>query len=277
MKLNIRNEFAPLKKVVVCWGNNVPIYEDYKTDDPEFTKFHPYSWDNDLLLKQQEAFFKLLEKYGVELVFPKTAPHLLWQMYTRDTAFVVGDKLYYSNVRKMEARNGEIEGLLEVLELENTQIVPLEGEIEGGDVLVSESGKAYVGHSSRKALNTIKELQNHVDTKVFELGKNVMHLDTRLTLLPQKIALVTAEAFVKEDLEFIQSKYKCIDVTTEETKKLGTNVFCINPETVVVPIQHKRVGELIKEKGLMVEYIDYTEPINLGGSFRCTTMPLVRE
>lgn len=38
--------------------------------------------------------------------------HLIWQIYTRDTAFVVSDKLYYSNIRKLEARNGEVSGLL---------------------------------------------------------------------------------------------------------------------------------------------------------------------
>ena len=53
MKLNINNEFDELKSVVVCLGNNIPLYEEYRTDDPEFLKYHPNSWDKDLLLKQQ--------------------------------------------------------------------------------------------------------------------------------------------------------------------------------------------------------------------------------
>ena len=104
-----------------------------------------------------------------------------------------------------------------------------------------------------------------------------MHLDTRLTLLPKQIALVNISAFQNTDLNFLRSNYKIIEVHDSETKKLGTNVFVINPETIVVPMQHIRIAKEIESFGLKVELVDYTEPINLGGSFRCTTLPLLRE
>ena len=91
MRISVYHEFGKLKEVVVCLGSNVPIYEKYKTDDPEFLKYHPYSWDKDLLIRQQENFFSVLSKYNVNLVFPETRKDLLWQMYTRDTAFVIND------------------------------------------------------------------------------------------------------------------------------------------------------------------------------------------
>ncbi len=53
--LNINNEYDQLKTVFVCLGENVPQYEEYRTDDPEFTKFHPYSWNKDLLIDQSDV------------------------------------------------------------------------------------------------------------------------------------------------------------------------------------------------------------------------------
>jgi len=278
MTIKINNEIDTLKKVVVCWGNNIPIYEEYKTDDPEFLKYHPNPWDKNLLLKQQEGFFKALEKYQVTLVFPKMEDKLFWQMYTRDTAFVVADKLYYSNIRKLEARNGEVSGLLKSLDLPEDKIVKLEGETEGGDVLVNDRNQVYIGKGSRTNKKAIEELESKLDNvKVFDLGENVMHLDTRLTILPKNIALIYSNSFKREDLEFLSQKYQLIEVTEQETNKLGTNVLVVNPETVFMPLQHKRVASELEKLGLRSELIDYTEPINLGGSFRCTTLPLVRD
>lgn len=277
MKIKIENEFGVLKKVVVCFGESIPEYETYHSDEPEFLKYHPYSWDKSLLLRQQDAFFKLLQKYNVELIFPEVERACPWQMYTRDSAFVIGSTFYYANSRTFKARQGEINTILAALRLKPDQVHAIEAEIEGGDVLVAGPASAYIGHGSRTASAAIEQLSRECTVRRFELGKHVMHLDTRLTLLPRGKVLLCPTAFDQESLQYLHEKYDVIMVTDEETKKLGTNVFVINPETVVVPTQHRRIGALLEEKDLNVEYIDYTEPINLGGSFRCTTLPLERE
>src|SRR3989338_3189479 len=100
MKLQIHDEFSQLTCATVCWADHAPLYKEYNSTDPEFTKYHPYSWDKGLMLKQQAEYFALLEKYGVELIFPKTDEKLPNQMFTRDTAFVIGDTLYYGGNRK---------------------------------------------------------------------------------------------------------------------------------------------------------------------------------
>jgi len=248
MKLCVQNEFGVLKSAVVCWGENIPTYKKYKSDDPEFTKYHSYSWNKDRLLKQQEMFFKVLEKYNVKLIFPKTRAHLQWQMYTCDTAFVIGEKLYYSSTRRFRARNGEIESLLNVLNLSKDQIVPIKNEIEGGDVLITGKNSMHIGHGSRTSTEAIESIGKYVQTKVFELGENVMHLDTRLTLLPNNVVLANLSAFEKDSLEYLNTTHDVIEVTNAETKKLGTNVLVINPETILVPTQHIRIGNILEKK-----------------------------
>ena len=274
MKLNIKNEFGSLKSVVVCFGEFVPDWKTNKSSDPEFLKYHQRKWDRDLLLKQQEKFFKLLVSYGVKLFFPETTARLPHQMFTRDTGFVIGDKLFLANKRKFGERNGENKYLVNALNLEKKQKIEIDNEIEGGDVLIAGNNRVYVGCGSRTN-NTVEKYlaEKLVKTKMFNLGNNVMHLDTRLTILPNNYLLINSESFNKFDLEYLQDKYKLIEVN----EYLGTNVLMINPETIVVAKQHPRIEKTLKNLKFKVETIDYSEPINLCGSFRCTTMPLERE
>ena len=276
MKLHVYDEFSSLKSVVVCWGEAVPEYDDYKTDEEEFHKFHPYPWDRSLMLKQQEAFFTVLQKYHVNLLFPKTSPDLIWQMYTRDTAAVIHDKLYYSVTRKFKEREGEIENLFELLQLEPSQLIPIEGLLEGGDVLIHSASDCYIGNTSRTAAAAIEQVKRHVPVKMFTLGEWVMHTDTRLTLLPNKVVLMNPTPFSEEDKAFLHSEYSVIAVTDYEATRLGTNVFCVNPETLIVPKEHTRIAKELQQKGFNIEIVDYSEPISYGGAFRCTTLPIER-
>ncbi len=159
MKLHITDEFSPLKDVVVCWGNSIPAFEEYPKNDPEYIKYHERPWNKDLLLKQQEGFFTSLEKYNVRLHFPETTPQLIWQMYTRDTAFVIHDQLYFSNLRTFKERLGEITMLTKFLtSLGIAQFQELKkGTIEGGDVVVDPQG-IFVGNGWRTEDATITEL-----------------------------------------------------------------------------------------------------------------------
>ena len=104
-----------------------------------------------------------------------------------------------------------------------------------------------------------------------------MHLDTRLMILAKDKAIVHAASFQSADLDYLKSKYQCIEVTDAEAKALATNVIALNPETLVVERrQHRLQSELIQH-GFKVEAVDYSEPIILGGSFRCTTLTLSRD
>lgn len=278
MKLHITDEYSPLRDVVVCWGTSIPKCEDYSRDDPEYLKYHERPWDKELLLKQQEGFFKALEKYDIKLHFPEVKPGLIWQMYTRDTAFVVRDQLYYSNLRAFKERNGEMEELMKLIKslgITTTQEL-IKGTIEGGDILVDSRG-IFVGNGGRTENATIEELLEYEEGKKLFLGENIMHLDTRLTLLPRDYALIISEAFTDEDLELIKGRYKLLHVLPEEALDLATNVFMVNPETIFSPEHNTRINEMLKKEGFNLEIVDYTEPIALGGSFRCTTMPLVRD
>ena len=277
MKLHITDEFSPLQDVIVWWGDSVPDYKIYAPNEPEFTKYHKRSWDKHLFLKQQEQFFKKLSSFDVRLHFLKTEPDLPHQMYTRDTGFVINDHLYYSKKREFSDRDGEIhllQNLLTSLKITDLREIT-SGSIEGGDVIVDPQ-TTYIGNGSRTSKIAIHELISQENCTHLFLGSNVMHLDTRLTLLPRNTALIIPEAFQKTDLEMLKKRYTLIPVLQQEAIDLGTNVLVVNPETVFSPTHNVRINKELIQAGFRVETIDYTEPINFGGSFRCTTLPLRR-
>ena len=72
------------------------------------------------------------------------------QMFTRDLAFVIGDKFFISNMRK-ENRKPAIKGwhhIIDTIDKENIIKVPDDIYLEGGDILV-DNKTIYVGISER--------------------------------------------------------------------------------------------------------------------------------
>ncbi len=282
MQLNVKNEYASLKSVAYCLGLYVPVAKSYVTQDPEFHKFHSLkeTWDINLLIQQQEAFLELLQSYNVDLIEIEAKKTLPWQMYTRDVAFVIGDKIFYSQNRKFKERNGEFDQLanrINQLSIDKKQCIEIvSGQIEGGDVMPTDD-QVLVGLSSRTSQEAIDELAQYVDVKVLNLGENIMHLDTRLMIVSKDIAIIHRSSFNEKDIEYLQKKYTLIEVSDEEAKLLATNVVLLNPETIIVEQQQKRLQNELKQHGFKIEKLSYSEPIKLGGSFRCTSLTLSRE
>lgn len=277
MKLYINDEFAPLKHVVVGSADHVPAHVSYKPDDIQFTNFHPLPWDLETLKKQHDAFCQLLSSFDITITTPDSSSTLPQQIYTRDTAFVVGSQLYYSGIRRFADRIGEISPLLTALSLEDQQIVKLENPIEGGDVLVLDEDTVFVAQSSRTSKEAIQELSQHIHVEKLLLGPSVMHLDTRLTLLPKNLALIYPHVFSKTDLHTLSTRFTLIEVEKDDEMNLGANVFFINPETVIVPSEYPNIAKALGDHGFDVRSIPYSEVMRFGGSFHCTTMPIERK
>ncbi|MFH1977951.1 MAG: arginine deiminase-related protein [Candidatus Aenigmatarchaeota archaeon] len=279
MKLNIRDEFSPLKKVIVGRGDFLPEFDVYKTKDPEFLKFVSLKnrWNKKILLRQHETFLKILKKHSVELLFPETDKNLPWQMYTRDIGFVYHDKFFFCHDRKLKEREGEFDCLSHIFSHVNPKnIIKIdEGKVEAGDVLIDKK-QLYIGISSRTNTQAVKIIEKHFPVKTLYLGDHVMHLDARMAILPNKQLLIYTEAFQEDDLEYLRKKFEFIPITKKEAVNLGTNVFSINPETVVVNKADKRIQKELKARGFKIESIDYSESITLAASFRCATLPIER-
>ena len=93
---HIFDETAPLKCVSLCRASYVPEFSSFKDEPSQAQKFEMRKWNKEKLILELEYFYEILQQYNIDLGFVKPFKKHPWQMYTRDTAFVIYDTLYFS-------------------------------------------------------------------------------------------------------------------------------------------------------------------------------------
>ncbi|MGL5870044.1 MAG: dimethylarginine dimethylaminohydrolase family protein, partial [Clostridium chrysemydis] len=66
---------------------------------------------------------------------------------------------------------------------------------------------------------------------------------------------------------------RVILIDKKETLTLGTNFITINDNLILT--SNKEIYKTLKSKKFNTIYLDYSEFIKGGGSFNCTTLPLL--
>ena len=73
------------------------------------------------------------------------------------------------------------------------------------------------------------------------------------------------------------SNEKIIRITDQEMYDLNCNLFSISDDVIVSDIGFTRVNNIVKNRGFIVEEINFSKISKLGGLFRCSTLPLKRK
>ena len=152
--------------------------------------------------------------------------------------------------------------------------------LEGGDVLLN-GYEIYVGNSGRGSNKAgIQWLQDYLgpEYKVIEvkLSPEFEHLDCVLSL-PRPGLMVICRDGIKGKLPESIRDWDAIEVSVEEAKRLGANLFVIDEKTCIVDTQHHRIAEELRKRGQEVIEIPYGQVATWGGAFRCSHHPLRRE
>lgn len=282
MRIQVNNEYGKLKKVVVASAsyydpNDLAINNEtikyYKENGEVPTK--------EDILKEQKEFWDSLKKLNVEIIIADTVPNTKGQMFTRDLAFVIGNKFFISNMRK-ENRRKAIDGwkkIIDKIPMDQIIKVPTNTFLEGGDVLVNNK-TIYVGLSERTDELGVeflkKELGQEYQIIPLKLNPKFLHLDVVLTIINPELILIYKDGLEKDSYELLE-KYQKIEITKEEQFELGTNVFVVDENTVIVNSNHTRLIKEIQKKHLKVIPLNMSQTAKDGGAFRCTTCPLERE
>ncbi|MFL8936059.1 dimethylarginine dimethylaminohydrolase family protein [Rossellomorea oryzaecorticis] len=274
--LNCPSEYGKLKKVLVVSPQNMRITEIINETQKHFMKDNI---DIDKAVHQHEQFVKILEENGAEVHHLTPRKEMNEQVFTRDIGFCIGNELIVSSMNT-ELRKGEVKVLLGWLEEQKIPHTHLAAHsIEGGDVLV-DGKNVWVGISGRTnrlAVQALKKLLPDYTVHALPLRSDILHLDCVFTIISEEAALVYPPAFSKKDLEKIKEHYNIIEVSEKEQFRMGPNVLAIGDKTIVSLPQNGELNERIREKGFKVIETDFSEIIKSGGSFRCCTLPLVRE
>ena len=304
MKLNIKNETSRLKSVVLgqpkSMGGIPALEESYDAKSYHSIQNGIYPNEQDIIL-EMDAFEKVLKKYDVEVHRPNIIKDYN-QVFARDVAFVIEDKMIISNVIKDRADEQEAyRKIFEKVEWRKIINLPESAHIEGGDVIVwndylfvgtcySEDYRSFkTARTNEYAIEILKEYFPKKRIIDLDLKKNdtvpyqgILHLDCTFNPIGKDKCIIYKNGFVDESdynlIIDIFGEENCFHVTDEEMFEMYPNIFSISPEVVVSDKAFKRMNDFLRnEWNFTVEEIPYREISKMGGLLRCSTMPLVRE
>jgi len=303
IKLNVQDETSRLRAVVLGTAKNngpTPKLEDaYDPKSIEHIKSGTYPLEKDMVL-EMEALNKVFKKYNVKVYRPNVIKDYN-QIFSRDIAFVIEDRLIKSNI--LPDREKEIEAIQHVLnQIEPAKIIETSNDVhfEGGDVMLWKNhifigtykGNDYknfiTARTNMKGVQFIKDLFPNKIVKEFDLVKsntiakeNALHLDCCFQPVGKNKAIIHKEGFRDEnDYHFLVDlfgKDNLFHITKDEMYQMFSNVFSISNEVVVSEQNFTRLNNWLREQGFIVEEIPYAGIAKQEGLLRCSTMPLIRD
>ncbi len=302
LHLNVNDEISRLKAVVLGTAKSCgPIPKPEEAYDPkslEHILAGTYPKEEDMV-KEMEAFANVFEKYGIKVFRPEVLEDCN-QIFSRDIAFVIGQKLILANI--LPDREKEIEAILHVLDRipDEDVIRPPEAvHVEGGDVMpwndhifigtyTAEDYPDWItARTNKAAVDFIGQQFPNKIIKSFELRKstdakqNALHLDCCFQPLGKGKAILHQNGFlVEEEYQWLVDffgKENIFEITADEMYRMFSNVFSISPEVVVSERNFTRLNNWLRAQGFIVEEIPYAEISKQEGLLRCSTLPLIRE
>ncbi|MBM7609117.1 N-dimethylarginine dimethylaminohydrolase [Lysinibacillus composti] len=270
------SEYDTLKRVILCQPQYMTIRDVINETQKHFKKEGIHI---ERALEQHDVFVKTLKDHGVEVILLPYHKKYPEQVFTRDIGFTLGQTIFVAKMAT-DIREGEEDVLKQWLEDEEISYYNLvEERIEGGDVVI-DGNTIYVGLSERtdaKAAEQLQRLLNQFNVIPIPFKEKYLHLDCVFNVVSPEVALIYPKALTKEDIELFSSRYDLIEVSEEEQFQLGTNVLSIGNKRVLSLPVNKNVNKQLRDRGFEVIEVDITEIIKSGGSFRCCTLPLLRE
>ena len=298
------NETGKLKSVVLgqpkSMGPIPTLEESYDAKSYHSIEHNIYPKEEDII-SEVSAFEAVLKKYDVEVLRPAIIKDYN-QVFARDVAFVIEDKMIISNVIKdREDEQEAYRKIFEKVEWRKIINLPETAHIEGGDVIVwndylfigtcySEDYRSFkTARTNEYAIEILKEYFPKKRIIDLDLKKNdkipyegILHLDCTFNPIGKDKCIIYKNGFVDEsDYELVVDIFgeeNSFNITDEEMFEMNPNIFSISPEVVVSDHTFTRMNKHLRDVwGFTVEEIPYREVSKMGGLLRCSTMPLVRE
>lgn len=303
MELHIIDEISPLKEVIlgtaISTGPTPSVDEAYDPKSREHIIAGTYSREEDMIVEMHDVEV-ILKKHGVVVYRPEILDDYN-QIFARDISFVIDNKIIVANI--LPEREREIEATEYVwkrVEKKDRIILPENCHVEGGDVMPwydhifigTYRGDDYsdyiTARTNMAAVNALQDLFPKKKVVSFNLRKsntdpraNALHLDCCFQPLGKGKAIICKEGFLQEEeyqwlIDFFGME-NCFHITSDEMYHLYSNVFSINPETIISERSFRRLNNWLRSNGFHVEEVHYQDIAKQGGLFRCSTMPLIRE
>lgn len=303
LQLNINNETSKLRAVVLGIAiSNGPTPELENCYDPksrEHVLNGTYPKEQDMI-EEMEAVAAVFKKYDITVFRPKVIKNYN-QIFSRDIAFVIEDKLIKANILPdREKEYIAIEHVTNQINLQNIIELPKDCHIEGGDVMPwndyifvgTYSGEDYpnfiTARTNQKAVLALQELFPHKKVKSFELRKhntdpkeNALHLDCCFQPIGKNKAILHKNGFlIDEEYNWLVQYFgeeNIFEITKQEMYDMNSNIFSISEDVIISEKNFTRLNSWLRNQGFIVEEVPYSEIAKQEGLLRCSTLPLIRE
>ncbi len=303
MRLNIKDETSRLRAVVLGTAESngpVPSIEDaYDPKSRQHIAAGTYPVEADMV-KEMTAVAEVFKKYDVEVFRPEVIKDYN-QIFSRDIAFVIEDKLIKANILPDRDREYQaIKYIIDQIDSEHVIELPEECHVEGGDVMPwnnyifigTYSGDDYpdyiTARTNMDAVIAIQELFPEKTVKAFELRKsntdamnNALHLDCCFQPIGKGKAILHKNGFlVESEYEWLVDyfgKENVFEISKEEMYNMNSNIFSISEDVIISERNFTRLNTWLRSQGFIVEEVPYAEIAKQEGLLRCSTMPLIRD
>ncbi|MEL0652976.1 arginine deiminase family protein [Algibacter sp. TI.3.09] len=303
IKLNVKNETSKLRAVILGIAKSngpVPAVEDcYDPKSVEHVLSGTYPKEADMIA-EMDAVLAVFKKYDVKVYRPEVIENCN-QIFSRDIAFVIEDKIIRANI--LPDREEEVEAIQYIcdqIDISNRIILPEDCHVEGGDVMPwndyifigTYSGEDYpdliTARTNMDAVIAIQELFPEKTVKSFELRKsntnakeNALHLDCCFQPIGKGKAIIHKNGFlVEKEYQWLVDffgKDNVFEITKDEMYQMNSNVFSISEDVIISEKNFTRLNTWLRSEGFTVEEVPYAEISKQEGLLRCTTMPLIRD
>lgn len=243
--------------------------------------------------KEHEIFVEFLRDQHVEviLVDKTVCPNL---MFTRDIASV--SKKGALIMRPLfSARLFEPQYLIPIFEDMAIPVLKVTHPCEGGDLVYLTEDCLMVGFGPRTHFDGVSQVAEYLlgsavkEVIAVSLPSFRVHLDGALMILDKDLALChsgsllfPAYSFTDRTMvtlpEFLEERgFTLIEVTDEETRAFGPNIFMVNPRLAVSYSWNTRIISELQEHSIEVFPLPGHELVKAGGGPHCMTLPVLRK
>ena len=302
LELKVNNETSQLKTVVLgiadSFGGLPELVNCYDPKSKEHVLNGTFPEEPNIKIEINK-FLNVLNKYDVKVFRPENINNLN-QIFTRDIAFVIDDKLILSNIlsdRKEELK--AIDHLLSFIAPEKIISLSDSARIEGGDVILYND-YVFIGYSEESDFNDFTVARTNKEgviqiqkkfpnkkVKSFELVKsdtvaknNSLHLDCCFQPIGKNKAIIYEGGFKNiADIQYLNKLFganNLIKINQDEMYEMNSNIFSISENVIVSEKNFIRLNQALINHGFLVEEIAFSEISKMEGLLRCSTMPLIR-
>jgi glycine amidinotransferase/scyllo-inosamine-4-phosphate amidinotransferase 1 len=304
MKIFTKNEYSPLKQVIVgsaeqaTWPTGDKEFDDSIARSTYDATLIPGALPDNVVQEALEDVDKLvqtLEREGI-IVYRPIISKPGWSYSARDILLTAGEHLIECPTPfSSRANEAEQYPFLDTLECKRTKAPRPESKddpmFDAANVLKLDDKLLYsITHSANQA--GAEWLQQVVGTD-FEViawkgvEDKVTHIDSTILSLNKDTILVNGSRINDDNLPSFMKNYKQIRVDDTvprqfehfplASKWIGLNVLSLSPDTVIVDEIQTAMIEQLRQNGFNVIALPLRQSRTLGGGFHCLTCDIERE